>query len=232
MSTTFSNIPQLRCWDQHEINHRRLAISKITESVSMSLSDINRAWTFREIDAPTLIPRDIMSEEYTDEDVWSLKASHDEREMVMRAETTASTYEFVRTMFPDKALRPPACFWQAARSYRREKQARASRLRYFDFYQLEMQCLYSRDTKADYRAKVLPHLEKTLSWLTNANSRVVESDRLPAYSESTLDIEVMHNDSWREVASISLRKDFAPHILNLEVAVGLDRVVDIFHDTF
>lgn len=229
MSTTFTEIPQLRCWDEHELAHRDLATQKIVETVRMSLSQLNRAWTFRRIEAPALMPRDLLSPEYSDDDLWVTKVTHDEREMVMRAETTASTYDFVRRTFPQKALRLPACFWQASKSYRREKHAVASRLRFFEFTQLEMQCLFSRETKADYRAAVLPQLEKTLSWLCNAESRIIPSDRLPSYAESTMDVEVKHLDKWREVASISLRKDFAPEVLNLEVAVGLDRVVDIFH---
>lgn len=229
MSTTFTEIPQLRVWDEHELAHRELATQKITETVRTTLSTLNRAWTFRRIEAPALMPRDLLSPEYTDDDLWVTKVTHDEREMVMRAETTASTYDFVRRAYPQKALRLPACFWQASKSYRREKHAVASRLRFFEFTQLEMQCLFSRETKADYRAAVMPALEKTLSWLCDAEARVIPSDRLPSYSESTLDVEVRHHDKWREVASVSLRTDFAPEVMNLEVAVGLDRVVDIFH---
>lgn len=229
MSTTFTDIPQLRVWDEHELEHRDIATRKIVETVRNELTTLNRAWTFRRIEAPALSPRDLLSDEYTDEDLWATRVTHAEREMVLRAETTASTYDFVRTAFPQKALRLPACFWQAAKSYRREQQARASRLRFFEFTQLEMQCLFSRETKADYRAAVMPALERTLSWLCNAESRVIESDRLPSYSESTLDVEVRHLNDWREVASVSLRKDFREDVLNLEVAVGLDRVVEIFH---
>lgn len=229
MSTTFTNIPQLRVWDEHELTHRDLATHKIKESVSSTLSTLNKAWTFRRIEAPALSPRDLLSPEYTDADLWTTPVSHDERDIVLRAETTASTYEFVRRTYPHKALRMPACFWQTGKSYRREKQAVASRLRFFEFTQMEMQCLFSRETKADYRAAVMPALSKTLSWLCDAEARVIDSDRLPSYAESTLDVEVMHLGVWREVASVSLRKDFAPEVLNLEIAVGLDRVVDIFH---
>lgn len=230
MSTNFADIPQLRVWDEHEIEHREIATKKIVETVRNQLTAINRAWTFRRIEAPALTPRDMLSDAYTDDDLWATRVNHADREMVLRAETTASTYDFVRSTFPqEKSLRLPACFWQAAKSFRREKQAKASRLRFFEFTQLEMQCLFTRDTKADYRAAVMPELERTLSWLCNAESRVVDSDRLPSYSESTIDVEVKHLDAWREVASISLRKDFRDDVLNLEVAVGLDRVVDIFH---
>ena len=229
MSTTFTDIPQLRVWDEHELAHRDLATAKIAETVRTTLSTMNRAWTFRRLEAPALTPRDLLSPEYTDEDLWTTPITHAERQMVMRAETTAGTYDFVRRAYPHKALRLPACFWQVGKSYRREQHAVASRLRFFEFTQLEFQCLFSRETKADYRAAVMPALETTLSWLCDAESRVIPSDRLPSYAESTLDVEVRHLGKWREVASVSLRTDFAPDVLNLEVAVGLDRVVDIFH---
>ena len=39
-------------------------------------------------------------------------------------------------------------------------------------------------------------------------TRIVPSDRLPAYSEVTMDIEVDNDDKWMEVCSISKRTDF------------------------
>jgi len=55
--------------------------------------------------------------------------------------------------------------------------------------------------------------------------RMVLSDRLPDYSEKTVDIE--HSESTMELCSISLRKDFEGAKV-LEVAVGTDRVVTKF----
>jgi hypothetical protein len=50
---------------------------------------------------------------------------------------------------------------------------------------------------------------------------VVPSDRLPPYSESTLDIEV----NGREVASCSIRTDYSEETRVCEIAFGLDRIV-------
>ena len=77
-------------------------------------------------------------------------------------------------------------------------------------------------------------------------TRIVESDRLPSYSEITMDIEAHteafvfapENDRWMEVCSISRRTDFPQKakfqtkkgtvekdLLVLEIAIGLDRCV-------
>jgi translation elongation factor EF-1beta len=54
--------------------------------------------------------------------------------------------------------------------------------------------------------------------------KVVNSDRLPSYSESTLDIEI----DGMEVASISYRNDYvSKKIKALEIAFGLDRLVEL-----
>jgi len=227
MSTaSFHDIAQLRFWNEDELEHRDRAQDAIVSCVRRTLSDINRAWGFRRLEGPQLTPRDFLSDEYSDDDIWTTPTEVAERQMVLRAETTASTYAFVRQNFSHKKLRLPACFWQVGKSFRRERHASASKLRFFEFTQLEMQCLYSVETKADYRARLLPELADTIAWLTRSEVRVIDSDRVPAYAHSTKDIEIkLAGKEWREMASVSIRKDFAEDILNLEVAVGLDRVV-------
>lgn len=230
MSTqNFHNIAQLRFWDDAELEHRDLAQSNIVSCVRRNLSKTNSAWRFARMEGPQLTPRDYLSPEYTQDDIWVTPVEIADQQMTLRPETTASTYAYIRENFSHKKLRLPASFWQVGKSFRREKTATGAKLRFFEFTQLEMQCLYSIDTKADYRAKLLPDLSDTIAWLTKSKSRIVESDRLPDYSQSTMDIEVLYRGSWREMASISLRTDYAEEIVNLEVAVGLDRVVEAWN---
>jgi len=229
MSTThFHDIAQLRFWSEPELQHRDLARDRIVNTVRDSLLATNRAWSFARMEGPQLTPRSFLSPEYSEDDLWTTPVEIADDQMVLRAETTASTYAFVRNTFSHRKLRLPACFWQVGKSFRRERTATAAKLRFFEFTQLEMQCLYSADTMADYRARVLPELERTIAWLTNSTARVVESDRIPDYAVSTMDVEVKYRNAWREMASVSIRKDFAEDILNLEVAVGLDRIVEVF----
>jgi glycyl-tRNA synthetase len=73
--------------------------------------------------------------------------------------------------------------------------------------------------------------------MVNLPTRIVPSDRLPAYSEVTMDVEVNNGDKWMEVCSISRRTDFPIRyrsvnrkqeerehdVFVLEIAIGLDR---------
>jgi len=224
----YKNIAQLRFWTEEELQHRDMCQATIVDTVKRNLQSLNQAWRFARMEGPQLTPRSYMSEEYTDEDIWTTPVTFAEQQIVLRAETTTSTYAYIRENYNHKKLRLPMAFWQVGKSYRREQTSSASKLRFFEFTQLEMQCIYSIETKADYRSNLLPELAAKISWLTSSEARIVESDRLPSYSESTMDIEVLYKGSWREMASISLRNDFSEAAVNLEVAVGLDRLVEAY----
>ena len=73
---------------------------------------------------------------------------------------------------------------------------------------MEFQCAYAADTANDYHAAILEPVRHMLAAVTRLPTRVVPSDRLPAYSEITMDVEVDNGDKWMEVASISRRTDF------------------------
>jgi glycyl-tRNA synthetase len=74
--------------------------------------------------------------------------------------------------------------------------------------------------------------------MINLPTRLIASNRLPAYSLKTVDVEIKNSDKWMEVCSISLRTDFSEkarfqtkkgvvekELLVLEIAIGLDRCV-------
>lgn len=112
-------------------------------------------------------------------------------------------------------------------------------MRLKEFWQLEFQCAYTSDTANDYHGGCLEPVRRMIGAMTRLPTRVVPSDRLPAYSQVTMDVEVDNGDKWMELASISRRKDFPQtvrvgskggeerevDILVLEVAIGLDRCV-------
>lgn len=227
----YHELAQLRAWSQPELEHRDRAQSAIVDCVQQALRTANRAWAFTRVEAPTLMPRALMSAEYTDEDIWTTPVVLAEQAFVLRAETTPTTYAAIRALYPRiTTLKPPHAFWQVGKSFRREPASSANRLRFFEFTQLEFQCLYATSTMADYRAMVMPALGDVLSWCTRSEHRVVPSERTPSYALSTLDVEVRHRAAWREIASVSIRTDFSDTLHNLEVAVGLDRVVAIALD--
>ena len=104
---------------------------------------------------------------------------------------------------------------------------------------MEFQCAFTADTANDYHAVCLEPVRRMIGAMTRLPTRIVPSDRLPAYSQITMDVEVDNGDKWMEVASISRRTDFPQKVtviakdgsardldvLVLEIAIGLDRCI-------
>lgn len=228
----YHNIGGLRFWDDWEIELREMMVPIFARAVRDPLMTMNRAWSFYRMEGPILTPRSFVSPAYDGDDIWLLRAGLAEDEAVLRAETTPSSYEYVRfLMSRARNVKPPLCVWQVGKSFRRETSDGANwggELRAMEFYQQEFQCVFANTTKADYRSPVIQNLRVAVE--RYAPTRVVVSDRLPAYSQSTLDIECHWNGKWKEIASVSLRTDFSDEHTVLEVAIGLDRMVTIALD--
>lgn len=220
----------LRFWNEAEVQFRDQCIERLTGVVKDTLTKLNPAWSFNRCECPILTPREYVNLNYTNEDLFV--TNHNE--WVLRPETTPSSYAYAEyIMSNDKRARAPFCVWQSGKSFRRElvDGATAGKLRYNEFYQLEFQCIYSIGTKADYQGAVLAPVAACIKSLINVETSTVDSDRLPVYSERTIDIEASHRFQNREVASISVRKDFQPDKYRvLEIAIGLDRLVQIWQD--
>ena len=82
-------------------------------------------------------------------------------------------------------------------------------------------------------ATLCPKILDILSSILKTECRLVESDRLPDYSEITMDVEARTPFKWLEICSISRRKDFPIAFNNkelkvLEIALGLCRLVHVF----
>ena len=168
-------------------------------------------------------------------------------ELVLRPETTPSSYVYAQHLLNSHSgVKPPFVVWQTGKSFRREQDQVTKNMRLKEFYQQEFQCIYTADTMNDYHAAVLEPVRKMLGEMIRLPTRIVESDRLPSYSEITMDVEAhtesfvfnKENDRWMEICSISRRTDFPQKakfqtkkkivekdLLVLEVAIGLDRCV-------
>lgn len=225
MSEALYGLGGLRFWTEDEIELREAFQLRAVSVVKRTLSAMNPAWTFARIEGPCLSPRDQISAAYDDSDLFATNHLAAGEPLYLRAETTPSSYAFARRLMK----RPPFCIYQAGKSFRREQNdgASAAKLRFNEFWQLEFQCIYAQSTKADYRAGLLDAVRFEIGRFTRADTRVVESDRLPSYSESTLDIEAADGNAWREMASCSIRTDFADDMRVCEIAIGLDRVATI-----
>jgi len=225
MSKALYETGGLRFWTQDEIELRDLFASRAISVVKKTLLDMNPSWQFEQMEGPILTPRSIISSSYDDEDLFSTNHKFGDQFLYLRPETTSSSYFYARSL--NKKL--PLCVYQQGKSFRRELNdgATAAKLRFNEFWQLEFQCIYSESTKADYRASLMPVIAREISRFTTLENRIVASDRLPAYSESTYDIEVNQEGAWREIASCSIRNDFSNDTKVCEIAIGLDRVATL-----
>lgn len=225
MSLPLFQLGGLRFWTENEIELREQFQARVVNSVRRTLLDLNPAWAFFRMEGPCLTPRGEISAAYDDHDLFVTNHVAGASPLCLRAETTPSSYAYARHL----KKKPPVCVWQAGKSFRRELKdgATAAKLRFNEFWQLELQCIYHVSTKADYRAALIPVVEAEIARITGFDTRTIPSDRLPPYAESTIDIEAMHDTSWREMASCSIRTDYADDLRVCEIAIGLDRVATL-----
>jgi glycyl-tRNA synthetase len=191
-------------------------------AVKQNLLSQNSAFQFFQLEAPTLIPREHVNKEYNEDDLFITNRD----DLVLRAETTASSYlyaEHLLNTHNDMKVRCPLVVWQHAKSYRNEQDKVLKNMRLKEFYQLEFQILYKNTTKNDYSLSLMPAVKAAFESMLN-DCRLEESDRLPSYSEQTIDVVCEKTNM--EVCSMSKRTDFPIEDINvLEIALGTDRCI-------
>jgi glycyl-tRNA synthetase len=229
-------------WSEEEIQLREFLIAKFAHNVETMLWRENQAWRFVRVEGPLLTPKHLLNQNYTNEDIFVQENDSENPfyQLALRPETTPGSYAYAEHLLTiHSGYKPPFCVWQAGKSFRREQDQVTKNMRLKEFWQQEFQCIYAADTSNDYHAVVL---EQVRSMITIAlgypleKSRVVASDRLPSYSQITMDVEIDNGDKWMEVCSISRRTDFPRKLvfptksgtvekdaLVLEIAIGLDR---------
>ena len=227
------NFNALPFFTEKELLLKDYLIKRISLEVKEILLKQNRAWQFIQIEAPCLIPRDLVNQNYTDDDLW-VQQNKQHAEIVLKPETTPASYLYLEHLLQQQEAVPPLVVWQASKSFRREQDQPTKHCRFKEFYQQEFQCLFSADTKNDYQHNIIEDLANMFKDIVALPTRIVLSDRLPDYSIKTIDIEVWNEDKWMEVCSVSLRKDFKyqPIIKNkpiacyvLEIALGIERLI-------
>lgn len=223
-------------YSEEDLVQRQRFTTALASHVRRLLLATNPAWSFHQIEAPTLIPRALVNPNYTEQDIWVQQTASEAdpaRALVLKPETTPSTYAWLLEKLRHQVLRPPVCVWQLSKSYRREDDQPTKHCRFKEFYQQEFQCLYTADTKNDYFSAIIKDLATAFMSEVCCPTRLVVSDRQPSYSDRTWDIEVWNAEKWMEVASISVRHDFpAPIKIKqkevpckvLEIATSPDRL--------
>lgn len=233
------NVNSLIIWEEKDIRLKRFFEDSLKEEIKSILLKENPQWKFYQIEAPSLIPMDLINSNYTNDDVWvQEKKSETDVQLVLKPETTPSSYVYAEHMLDSNMVQPPFVVWQTSKSFRREQDQPLKHMRLKEFSQTEFQCIYSADTMNDYQQSVLEPLRKMFQDIISLPTRIVESDRLPDYSLRTMDIEVWNDDKWMELCSISKRKDFTKkalftsknkiiekELLVLEIATSVDRIL-------
>ncbi len=196
-------------WTDRDIRVRDMMLAHFAAEVSSFLKGENSAWDIRRTEAPILTPRSLISAAYDEGDVFvQQRLAPHELELVLRPETTPSTYAYMQHLLGAHAgVRLPLCVWQAGKSFRREQDQTTRHMRLKEFWQQEFQCAYTADSANDYHARCLEPVRRMIGSMIGLPARIVPSDRLPAYSEVTMDVEVDNGDKW------------------MEIAIGLDRCV-------
>ena len=62
-------------WSEDEILERAHLSERFQSELRRAMNDRNRAWRFERIEAPMLIPRELLNPEYTDEQIFSVPSS-------------------------------------------------------------------------------------------------------------------------------------------------------------
>lgn len=204
-------------WTEQEIKQRQIFADYFVGEMRTALRAENRAFEMIQVEAPILMPIEFVNKNYTPADYYWCD------DLALRPETTTGSYQYAKWLLAhtETKTRMPICVWQHGKSFRREQDQVTKNMRLKEFYQLEFQCVYGTTTANDYSRSVVPAVLRMIQEMIGSCG-VEHSERLPDYSEETLDIVCAATKM--EVCSISKRKDFEGAKV-LEVAIGTDRCV-------
>lgn len=211
-------------WSEEQIKLRRMFEEYFADNILLCLKKQNAAFNMIQIEAPILTPKEFINPNYTDEDVFSVS-----EELTLRPETTMGSYLFAKKFlsgYNEPKYRPPLIVWQHGKSFRREQDQPTKFMRLKEFYQLEFQIIFSANTSNDYSTLLYPEVLRMISKMLG-ECTIQPSDRLPDYSEETMDVIYTKNNM--EVCSMSKRKDFEPYKV-IEIAIGTDRCIHNFQN--
>jgi len=213
MKTIFTKATVL--WNERELVERECIVATITSLLSSVWGSMNRAVRFVRVETPIITSKDILAGHVAEGfPLFDVELGY------LRPETTGGTIAAFDLMYPNKSQKRavlPVCLWQYGKSFRNETlggSMKATKLRLYEFYQLEYQLFAPHGTKAPYLDEAIKAL------IAYYGGEAVElTDDVPHYSNRTVDWEI----DGIEVAGLSSRKDFE-HGELYEVSIGLDRL--------
>jgi len=210
-------------WSEEEILVRTMLKDYLVRGIYYSLKEQNAGFNIVQIEAPLLTPREFVNKNYTADDMFVIG------DLVLRPETTMGSYLYAKELLSghnNVKYRAPIIVWQHGKSFRQEQDQPTKFMRLKEFYQLEFQIIFASNTANDYSVKLYPDVLAMISKALG-DCRLEKSDRLPDYSEETID--VVCNKTNMEVCSMSKRKDFDGYKV-IEIAIGTDRCVYNFNN--
>jgi glycyl-tRNA synthetase len=210
-------------WTQEEIKLRRMFEEFFSSVILRSLRKQNSAFSMTQVEAPLLTPIELINKGYTAEDIFMLG------DLALRPETTMGSFEYAKWLLNthnEIKQRVPLIVFQHGKSFRKEQDQPTKFMRLKEFYQLEYQIIFSSSTGADYSVNLYPDVLKAISDMIG-ECRIEPSDRLPDYSEETMDIVCVKTEM--EVCSMSKRKDLEGYKV-IEIAIGTDRCIYNFQN--
>lgn len=205
-------------WTQEEIKLRRQFEEYFSSEILASLRKQNAAFQMIQVEAPLLTPRELINPNYTNEDIWAFD------DLALRPETTMGSFAYAKHIlsgYNEIKQKPPVVIFQHGKSFRREQDQSTKFMRLKEFYQLEFQIIFGATTANDYSLKLYPDVKKAIENMIG-RCEMEASDRLPDYSEETIDIICAKNAM--EVCSMSKRKDLEGYKV-IEIAIGTDRCI-------
>jgi glycyl-tRNA synthetase len=215
-------------WSERDIKLRNMMVSYFVDEIKNTLKTQNKAFEIIQTEAPLLTPVEFINKNYSTDDYYVASYKDlGEVDLVLRPETTMGSYQYAQWLLShtENRMKMPLCIWQHGKSFRQEQDQVTKNMRLKEFYQLEFQCIYGLTTQNDYSLAIISTVERMLSDFVGP-CHTEDSDRLPDYSEKTVD--VICDKTNMEICSISLRKDFT-NAKVLEVAIGTDRCVFNFN---
>jgi glycyl-tRNA synthetase len=215
----FYNKNGLVFWDESSISLREMFVEYFRNGMLQCLQKQNSAFQAIRVEAPLLTPIEFINKNYTKDDMYFIND-----ELALRPETTMGSYMAAKQLlsgYNNIKYRPPIIIWQHGKSFRKEQDQPTKFMRLKEFYQLEFQAIYGTNTKNDYFNNIQPDIKLLFSNMMGV-CRLEPSDRIPDYSDGTID--VICEKSNMEICSISKRKDFDGYSV-LEIAIGTDRCV-------
>jgi threonyl-tRNA synthetase len=107
------NYNALPFFTERDLLLRRHVIDYFSFEIRELIREQNRAFQFVQIEAPILMPSDLLRSNYTSEDVWFQENQHPvataENTLVLKPETTASSYLYAEKLLKDNAASLPLC---------------------------------------------------------------------------------------------------------------------------